>query len=85
MNISLHCPVSLAPAQPGWVVRDTDPEGVGIDYPIVAWAVVTLGIEEDGSKGTGIQPVFIADGETWTTVEWHAANGYDHNLSVAES
>ncbi|ALO09990.1 hypothetical protein AQF52_4396 [Streptomyces venezuelae] len=84
MNISLHCPISLAPAQPGWCVRNTDPEGVGIDYPIVAWAIVAVGAE-DGSTDTDIQPVFIADGHPWTVVDWYAANGDEHNLSVAES
>lgn len=84
MNISISCPISLAPAQPGWCVRNTDSEGVGIDYPIVAWAVVAVGAE-DGITDTDIQPVFIADGHTWTVVDWYAVYGDENNLTVEAS
>ncbi|GAA2796566.1 hypothetical protein [Streptomyces showdoensis] len=84
MNISTSCPVSLAPAHPGWVVRNTDSDGGSLDYPIVAWAVVATGAE-DGTTDTDVQPVFIADGHPWTVIDWYAANGDEHHLAVAES
>ncbi|MEE1819329.1 hypothetical protein PUR59_30485 [Streptomyces sp. SP18ES09] len=84
MNISIGCPAALTSAQPGWNVRRTDSDGGGEDYPIAAWAIVTVGFEEDGSTGTQVQPVFIADGHTWTIVEWYAAYGEDDLLAVVE-
>ncbi|MFK0217760.1 hypothetical protein ACIQWN_06135 [Streptomyces vinaceus] len=84
MNISIHCPVSLTPAQPGWWVQHTSPDGGKFQSRIVAWAVVAVGTSEDGTTGTEVQPCFMEHGSLWTVSEWYAAMGTECSVAVVE-
>ncbi|WP_405489111.1 hypothetical protein [Streptomyces sp. NBC_00096] len=85
MNISIHCPVSLTPAPAGWWVQHTGPDGRKFQSRIVAWAVVTTGVNsEDKAMGTTVQPVFLENGRLWTVSEWYGAMGTDYTVEVVE-
>jgi hypothetical protein len=84
LNIAIHCPVSLTPAPAGWWVQHTAPDGSKSQSRIIAWAIVTTGVDDDGDMNTSIEPVFLEHGTPWTRSEWWDAMGTEHNVEVVE-
>jgi hypothetical protein len=70
--------ISLTTANPGVYVKV---EGLDPSFPVVAWAVVCTYADGDGMD-TSVQPVFVVDGETYTTAEWYRDRGVEAGLKV---
>lgn len=74
----------IVPATPGLSVTayapaDADVRGVPPTSTVVAWAVVA---DLDVLGGVRLDPVFLADGRTWTPDQFRAAYGARIELKV---
>jgi len=61
--------VSLIPAAPGCFVV-WEPKAERHEFPIIAWASVVQGHDENGAAWTAVEPVFIYEGTPFTESEW---------------
>lgn len=78
--------INLAPATPGWRVEARAPLADTADVPapsqVVAWALVQDATAPGGAR---LDPVFLADGRTWTPDQYRAAYGQRITLRVAQA
>lgn len=58
---------------------DADVRGIPATSTVVAWAVVS---DLDALGGVRLDPVFLADGRTWTPDQFRAAYGNTLTLQV---
>ncbi|KPC79538.1 hypothetical protein [Streptomyces sp. NRRL S-4] len=79
MKSTLGSIASVAPAAPGSHVRISDLPDEG--FPIVAWAVVCTHVASDEVENS-LQPVFVVDGDLYTTFEWYRAEGPERGVTV---
>lgn len=83
MEIAFQNAMSIAPAAPGsYVVISTEADR---SYPVIAWALVSTGGNEYGKTETTVQPVFLREGETFTTSEWYQDMGPEHGVKAYTS
>ncbi|MFF7335460.1 hypothetical protein [Streptomyces sp. NPDC008150] len=76
----------LIPAGPGLrvtasVAQGADTSQIPVPGRVVAWAQVIAAAVPGGAR---IEPVFLADGRTWTPDQFLAAYGAGIRLSVAQ-
>jgi hypothetical protein len=74
----------LVSAPPGWRVdayasRGVDVTGIPTPLSVVAWAQIEDTIAPGGAR---VEPVFVADGRTWTPDQFRAAYGEGLDLKV---
>lgn len=79
MKIAVNNTLSITPNSTGSFVQI---EGVTDQtFVVVAWAVVCTHIDENGME-TAVQPVFVVDGDTYTTAEWYQLHGTDQGIKL---
>jgi hypothetical protein len=76
-----NSPISLSPAAPGWYVEHSTDKGSNT-FPIIAWAVVSQGYDEDGGMDTTVEPVFLFQGTPYTASEWYRDMGPKYGIEV---
>ncbi|MFI7681436.1 hypothetical protein ACIBWG_02055 [Streptomyces griseoaurantiacus] len=79
MKITAGNTISLTAAAPGSFVEIEGIPHTG--FVVVAWAVVCTYADENGME-TAVQPVFVVDGETYTTAEWYRDRGVEAGVKV---
>lgn len=71
--------LNLTPADPRALVEISDIEFQA--FPVIAWAVVCTHVDGD-SMETSVQPVFVVNGDIYTTYDWYRTEGPERGIKL---
>lgn len=85
MRYTRRSVVSLTPAEPGWDIEVVRTGEEAVLCPVIAWAVVVVDAQPDGTAETAIEPAFVYDGAVFTPAEFaHSVGELEYQLIEPE-